>query len=480
VLFFLLFLLAADAWKAKKSSRALILGALALLVFALFALTWRGAAYVLAVPVAAGAVHRAIALVKKRDWTRLCLLALALAALAWLFSTTELGGVVYRYLGLIPPSAHAASIAELSGGDLFLFAIALGGWTMLAMAVITWVALARKNLRAPSFAWLVALAWFALLGFATFQAVRFVYYVLPPTALLVGVALKHLAAQARMRVRSQAAQAGVFLAVLVVVGLLTLPLLGRTQHAMQPFMHDGIIGIGQVIEQRMPQDARVISWWEYGHFWKYAAKREPYLDGRAKPEAAGARNARLWAVARSFLTDDPEEARLLWNVLRCKDRQWINGRLGDLARLGEGACEHPFPAVVIVDERMLDTAQSMADIVLAIDRSFAAGSAAVTPVEQCIRSEDALSCGTYGVDLASRRTSGGIPVWLTVNGTRSVTNASDKVAVVYESQENYFAFVTTPWFADTVLVRLLAGESLGIQPIASVDAPERIVAYRLT
>jgi hypothetical protein len=480
VLFFLFFLLAADKWKAGAAKHAAVFGVLALLVFVLFAFTWQGAVHVIAVLIVAAAAHKAVLLAKQRAWLRIGMLVLALAGLAWLFSTTALGRVVRGYLGFIPRSAHAASIAELYGGDAVLFAIVLGGWSVLVIAMVAWIALAGKNAREPSFNWLVVLAWFALLGFATYQAVRFTYYVLPPTALLVGVTVRHLAVQARARFRSRSGHAAVALAALAVIGLLTLPLLVRTQHAMRPLMHNGIIGMGSVIEGRTSPETRIVSWWEYGHLWNYAAKREPYLDGRAKPEAAGARNARLWIVSRAFLSHSPEEAQMLWTVLRCQDRVWINERLGNLTRMGEGACGSPTPAIVVVDERMLDTAQSMADIVVSKDSSFAAGSAEITPVEQCSISGPLLSCGTYSIDLAERRTSDGIPVWLTVNGTRSVTNASDKVAVVYESQENYFAFVTTPWFADTVLVRLLAGESLGIQPLASVDAPERIVAYRLT
>jgi len=480
VLFFLAFLCALDAWKARRLQRTIAFDALTLLVLALFALTWRGAVYVLAVLVAAGAAHHAILLAKKQAWPRLGMLALALAALAWLFSTTALGKHIIWYLNLVPHGAFASGIAELYGGDFLIFAVALGGWAVLALAAMTWVALAKKNIRAPSFAWLVVLAWFAMLGFATYMTVRFMYFALPPTALLVGVALRHLAVQARARLRSQAARIGVFFAVLVIIGLLMLPLLIKTQHAMQPRMHDGIMGIGTVIEQRTTADTRIISWWEYGHFWNYASKRVPYLDGRAKVSKQEHPVARLWITAHAFLSHDPAEAQALWTALRCRDRAWIHERLGDIPRLSEGICDSPTPAVVVVDERMLDTVPFMQEIVTAQEPAFAAGDTSVTPIEQCGKSGYLLSCGTFTVDLTARTTSDGVPVWLTVNGSRSITNAAERVAVVYESQGAYYAFQTSPWLANTVLVRLLAGESLGIQPLASVDAPERIVAYRTT
>jgi hypothetical protein len=364
----------------------------------------------------------------------------------------------------------------LYGRDPVIFAAALGGWAVLAAAVIGAGLLLRK--KQAGFPSALIVCWFALLAFATYQASRFMYYALPPVSLLAGIALHKAAEEARSRIGPGSWKRVVlFCLALLAIGTVMLPYLLQSQRAMLPKMNDAITSVGESIDKSLPADSPIISWWDYGHFWRYAAKREPYLQGRQQEAETG--QARVWLAARAFLAHNSTEAKNIWTILMCEERGWINSRISTPGLFAQPhSCAAPREAAVVVDEEMLALATNMLEAVIAQDSSFAAGPAWVSPVRQCAQGGSALLCGDLRVDLSTLSAAEGKQVHLYQNGTRSGTKASGDVAVVYETASGYAAFATSGWLAETMLVRMFAGERFGMEPLAVAEDPIRAVAYR--
>ncbi len=482
VLFFWLVVLALDAWHERNIRQASVFGSLAALAFGVFALSWAGAVYVLLVLAAAVVVRYALLFVRSRSWKSLAGLAVGTTLAAVLFLQTVAGGLLLWYLKFVPHGPLSRHIIELQGGSVELFSVMLGGWVVLVLGVFGCFLLSRHVWTKPSLRWIVMLVWLALAAVATFQTVRFVYYVLPPLALFAAIGLHQLADIARLWTGTGRIARAIVVAVgLCVIFIALFPLLRETQHVMLPFMNDGIVSMGERISAEASLDARIISWWDLGHFWRYAAKREPFIHGKSRdgvPNLIKEAWVYPWVIGRSFLTQDAAEARNGFAALLCTERGVIASRVNDSALFRQTpVCARPAQAVVIVDEYMLRTPAPMADVVAAFGP--APGDVMQTVVNRCDAANGLLQCGNLTIDVQARAALDGTPillfqdgVWLTQNRT------ADEVVVVYASEGTQYAFRTTGWFARTALVRLFAGETLGMEPLAVMDEPFRVVAYR--
>lgn len=482
VLFFLLAVLAIDTWHERKIRQAMVFGVLALLAFGVFALSWAGAVYVLVVLAAAVVVRYALLFVRSRSWKSLAGLAAATVLAIVLFLQTTAGARLLWYVKFVPHGPLSRHIIELQGGSAELFAVMLGGWAVLVLGAFGCFLLSRHVWSKPALRWLVMIAWLVLAAAATYQTVRFVYYALPPLALFAAIGLHQLADIARLWTGTgKVARALVMGAGLCVILLVLLPLLRETQQVMLPVMNDGIVAVGERISAEAPLDARIISWWDFGHFWRYAAKREPFIHGRSRDGLPGVTEewwVYLWVIGRSFLAHDAAEARNGFAALLCSERGVIASRVNDSALFRQTpVCARPAQAVVIVDEYMLRTPAPMADLVA--EFGPVPGKVMPTVVSRCDAANGLLQCGNLTIDVQARAALDGTPillfqdgVWLTQNRT------ADEVIVVYASGGVHYAFRTTGWFARTALVRLFAGETLGMEPLAVMDEPFRVVAYR--
>jgi hypothetical protein len=482
VLFFWLVILAADAWHERKVRQAAIFGGLAALAFGVFALAWAGAVYVLIVLAAAVIVRYALLFARSRSWKSLAGLAAGTVLATVLFLQTAAGGRLLWYVKFVPHGPLSRHILELQGGSVELFVVMLGGWAALALAVFGCFLLSRHVWTKPSLRWLVMLAWLVLAAAATYRTVRFVYYVLPPLALFAAIGLHQLADIARLWTGTgKIARAVVLAAGLGVILLVLCPLLRETQHVMLPVMNDGIVTVGERISAEVPLDARIISWWDFGHFWRYAAKREPFIHGRSRDGLPGMTEewwVYPWVIGRSFLAHDAAETRNGFAALLCSERGAIAGRVNDSALFRQTpVCARQAQGVVIVDEYMLRTPAPMADLVA----EFGPLQSPVVPtfVNRCDGANGLLQCGNLTIDVQARAALDGTPILLFQDGVWLAQNrTADEVIVVYSSEGAHYAFRTTGWFARTALVRLFAGETLGMEQIAAVDEPFRVVAYR--
>jgi hypothetical protein len=477
VTFFLLVVHAYDAWGKKQARRAAALSAAAAVVFALFFLTWQGAVYVLAVAAVAAVIACAIRLWKARSWSRMGALAVLSIAAAWLFSVTPLGMRAIRYLQPGQYGAVARNIGELYNNDPVVFVAALGGWIVLAAAAVGALLMLRKGARAE-FSSLLIVCWFALLAFATYQAVRFMYYALPPVSLLAGVALYKAVETARSRFGSAPwKRVAVSVLAIIVIGVVMLPYLLQSHRVMLPKMNDAIASVGVRIDETTPPGTTIISWWDYGHMWRYAARREPYLQGQQRGTESD--RSLVWLAARTFLSDNITESKNGWTALMCRDREWVAGHIGAREVFANAhSCPSPQEAAVIFDEAMLGLAPNMLEVVAELDPSFAVGPVWVTSPQSCAQAGSALACGDLRIDLSAKSSADGKQVHLYGNGTRAGAKASGDVVVVYPASGGYAAFATSGWLAETMLVRLFAGERFGMEPLAVAEDPIRAVAYR--
>lgn len=477
MLFFLAALYATDSWQKQETRAAGFWFAAAGVIFFLFTLTWGGAYYVLVVLAVAIALRFGLELLQEREWKRLGILAGTSVVALFLLTKTAFWGYALRRV--FAYGSHAAiprNIDELTGGSITLFAFSLGGWVIVTIATMTWLLVAKGALARPRFKSLLLLTWFALLAGAAYFSIRFAYYALPPLAVLIGIATEGIAtsAQAVWGV-SRTRQAVLRSMTLVALALLLVPTLIEVQRAHIPFMHDGIANVGAAVDQSLAQNGRIIAWWDFGHLFRYATNREPFLDGRGD-----APKARYWLTGRALLSSNSTEAFNAWSALVCKEHARVRPYRAELALLEQPTpCAVPQEAAVLVEERMLAITDGLADIVREYEPSLAVGAVDATQVERCSPAGALLQCGTLTVDLASMVTADGMPVRLTMNGTRTATDApGDRVAIVYQAGENLDAFTAPHWLADTMLVRLFAGESFGMEKIAEANEPERLVAYR--
>jgi hypothetical protein len=477
VTFFLLAVHVYDAWGKNSVRRAAALSAMAAAVLVLFFLTWNGAVYVVAVTAAAAVITYSLRLWRSRSWKLLGALAVLSAAAAWLFSITPLGLRAIRYLQPEQYGAVARNIAELYGQDPVVFAAALGGWVVLAAAVIGALLLLRKDAH-TEFPPIIVVCWFVLLAFATYQAARFMHYALPPVSLLAGIALHQAASAARSRIgAADWKRFSVLALVVILIGAVMLPYLLQSHRAMLPRMNDAIASVGARIDRATSPDTPIISWWDYGHMWRYAARREPYLQGQQR--GAEVDLSRVWLAARTFLSNNISEAKNGWTALMCSEREWLRTRVGSQEPFAQQrSCAAPPESVVIVDENMLGLVPGMLDVVKKFEPSFSEGPAGITPPRSCEHSGSILLCGELRIDLSSMSGADGKQVHLYENGARKGDSASGDVAVVYRTENGYAAFSTSGWLADTMLVRLFAGERFGMEPLAVAEDPIRAAAYR--
>ncbi len=482
VLFFLLCILAARAWPAHKR-RAGVWAALAALTFLVFRQTWNaGAWYVLLVLAAAACAFFAIRLARQRSWTWLGLLAACAAVAGIAVSVTPIGMRFLSYLKLAPQTPFVQQIAELQSQDFPAFVAGLGGWVLLTLAACAWLVIAYKNVRQkPAFPEIFVLVWFALMVFATAQAQRFVYYALSPLAILVGIAAAAIADRSLGFLSEKHSWQGTLAAQCVMVALIALvmaPALSTAAHQVLPTMNDAFAKVGSDIERHAAPDARIISWWDYGHVWRYAARRQPYLDGGG----TGSKGER-WLIGRALLSQDPAEAKQLLNALACNvSRQFVPGSTSFTPALlaNSTSCATPTQAFVAVNEGMLSIAPQIAELVSRYDSTFTAPDIETTRVVQCAVGSDGLDCGGLAINVTSLTATGGLPVYFVANGTRMMPNASgDRVLVVFLSGKKLAAFAASAGFANTALVRLFTGENLGMVPVSVADDPIRIVAYKL-
>ncbi len=474
VLFVLIVFVAIDAWHAKQQKKAKITAALAILVFALFSLAWHGAPYILVVVAAGTAALLALRWLHDRTNKRLSAMLIAIVVTALIafafFWKRNIWFVLFPQQGVL-----TRQVAELMQGTLPLLALAFGGNVMFGIALVVFALLAWQNVKKSSFKRLTILSWFALLTVATYISLRFMYYALPPAAILAGIGFQQASKGVQSMVGKQRwKRAAVFASCVIIIAALLIPNLQTSQRNVLPQMQDAMVSVGREIDAQALPDARIITWWDTGHLWRYAAKREPFLDGKGLTP-----RTLYWLTGRAFLTHNVSEALNAWSAMLCNAPEQLQPRRGDTTLLAQREnCSNE--GVIVVDERLLKDTNNIADLVHAYDPPFSIGSLANLEMQNCARTGELLECGNLTVNFTSM-SANGMPVRVIVNGTRRETqNNATSIVVVYTSGNGAYAFESPRAMADTVLVRLFTGESLGLLPIAAADDPERIVAYRWT
>lgn len=79
----------------------------------------------------------------------------------------------------------------------------------------------------------------------------------------------------------------------------TLHSAGKAAKSFAPMVTDSTAGAMDYIRQETPEDAAILSWWDYGYFMEQRAGRRTLADGGSD---SGALN---WFLAKALLTEDP-------------------------------------------------------------------------------------------------------------------------------------------------------------------------------
>ena len=181
---------------------------------------------------------------------------------------------------------------------------------------------------------LVVAMWFlAALGYS-FAGLRFVMLLVPPSGILLGVALGRFHAWLVRVIGPRVAparQRAIAAALFVACGTVLVGPVGRGADAARfyrPSVNDAWWDALSAIRDTAPRDAIVTAWWDYGHWIKYIAERRVTSDG-------GTLSSRVahW-IGRMLLAPTDREAIGLLRMLDCGSDVGPEGAMGRLAAHG--------------------------------------------------------------------------------------------------------------------------------------------------
>ncbi len=184
------------------------------------------------------------------------------------------------------PSAFS-SITELEGAKTFSrFSTALGGYGLLFLFLIELFFVLKSFKNSVDKYALFVFIWFFLMLVPAFKSTRFLFFVLPPFALIVGRCFFRLASLAqnffksilKLRVSDFSAKiAGLILICIVIVFVVNSnPFESKTK---LPMATKSIVDAAEFIKLNSGQNAVIATAWDAGYAWQFFSKRATFFDG---------------------------------------------------------------------------------------------------------------------------------------------------------------------------------------------------------
>jgi hypothetical protein len=200
---------------------------------------------------------------------------------------------VYSTVGELKPAA----LKELHNGigSGILFWSALLAWDL----IFFWGVFRRKLSGFRHGVVIIFSFWVFSMLFACLKGVRFVVFLLIPLGIFLGWALKELYELAKRYIKKYLAMGGL---IIILAGLILVFLSSGNKAAsrISPLMDDTWYEILILMRDKLPKDAVINSWWDFGDWFKVVSRRRVIFDGQSQniPQA-------YW-MAKAMLSDDEE------------------------------------------------------------------------------------------------------------------------------------------------------------------------------
>jgi asparagine N-glycosylation enzyme membrane subunit Stt3 len=334
-----------EAFEAEKNRNKALFAALAGLFMGIFSFAWMGWWYIFDFMIAAIAVYMVYLLFETRRKEKserenakkqlkntivlFAILFLSTALFVSVFSAPQtfsafiqgplqvmlLKEVVHQTLW---PNVYL-TVAELNPGDFSTTVSVMGGWLFFALAVLgVLFAFLKKDSHGHYDIKTAALLliWFMGTSYATLKGVRFAMLVVPAFAIAAGVAVGaafnflHNFSTKSLKINRHISSA-VLLA--LIFALLLSPV--RAGYAAGkgyvPSMNDAWYDSLTKIKTESPNNAIINSWWDFGHWFKYAADRAVTADG------ASQNSPQAYWLGRMLVTNNEDEAIAVLRMLDC-------------------------------------------------------------------------------------------------------------------------------------------------------------------
>jgi dolichyl-diphosphooligosaccharide--protein glycosyltransferase len=200
---------------------------------------------------------------------------------------------VYSTVGELKP----ASLRELNSGvgSGILFWLSLLCWDL----IFFWGIIKKQCHGLKRSAIIVLSFWLFSMLFACLKGVRFVVFLLIPLGIFLGWAMKEVYELAKLSIKKYLAMGGL----VFVLSCLILAFLNHGNKAagrIYPLMDDTWYQVLILMRDKLPKDAVINSWWDFGDWFKVVSRRRVIFDGQSQniPQA-------YW-MAKAMLSEDEE------------------------------------------------------------------------------------------------------------------------------------------------------------------------------
>lgn len=330
----LLFVYAIDISKKK---RALFAAVLLLPVLYLGKFIWSGLFFIVVVMLAFVGVWLAVFILRKAVFEKKNSYWLVLLLLFFIASS----GLNYFYADYWPrvseflntgsantlfPTAFS-SVTELQGTQTFgrLF-VALGGALMIVAFLIEFLFFAKSLRNSLGKYELLPFVWFGLLIVPAFASARFLFFMLPPFALIAGRGFSRIAFFVeklltkilKLKINFLFAKtAGIIIVCILLFSALNPnPFVAKTK---LPFMTKSIADVSDYIRLNSARESVIATVWDTGYLWQAFARRPTFFDG-------GLFNTpRLYWSSKAFVSENDSASSNIFNMLSCNGDTWLQG-----------------------------------------------------------------------------------------------------------------------------------------------------------
>ncbi len=223
------------------------------------------------------------------------------------------------------PTAFS-SVAELrSVGSLGRFITLVGGFFVASIVLVQGLFLLKKSLwQKPKLSEIFLLTWILLLVVPSFQAIRFLYYILPPFVVLLALGCRSIAENlflvfipaSSSNERTHLWRLGTYF-LLIVLLIFLIPKNIFAQQDALPAANDALFKLGNWLSTT-PHDSLLVTWWDKGYIWEVASQRPVLIDGGLFVTSY------LYWISHVFSTNDSTLAANVLHATACGARDMIS------------------------------------------------------------------------------------------------------------------------------------------------------------
>ncbi len=496
-LFFMLFLLkSVESFREGSKKQGAIFAVLALLSLVVFKLAWSGYYYILIITSAFFAVYILARLYSKKDYRKMALFALAVAAVVLfcgiLFSGQILNSKLYTYLfkpeitGIYPD--WSSQIKELRSSDWGSFIGALG-WPV-AVAALAGVFFSftemknfsRKNKKTLFQIYLIVFLAFSAAGMVF--AVRTAPFLVLASVIFAAGGICGLCNSVSGFFQKASRKKAGFACGAIILALFLVFLLPKawSEANAPPLMDSSVYETAMMINANSSNDAAITSWWDEGHFYRAFANRKVSVEGN--PDAK-----KMYLIARALSTDNESLSAGIFRILNCGKTAKDLAASNIYAAVSKNKCtpsEH-FLVLSSWAKKYSDSIFFMGNWNFSANKSdFDISRPPIGDFSQCSLQGERLRCGKYSVDvLKSEAYYNGTPISF-VYPIKSGFGAKDRdtayALILYPVGNGYESAAVRKEILNSVFVRLYFMNGYGLKhfsKFSEIVKAKRTMAYRI-